>query len=328
MTEEKALATQSFTPDRVELIKRTIARGSTNDELALFIAQCERTGLDPFARQIYSIRRKQWNSETRSYEENQVIQVSIDGFRVIADRTNKYAGQDGPYWCGKDGKWTEVWLADTPPAAAKVGVLRHDFKAPVWGIALYASYVQTNKNGEPVSRWKTDPAGMLAKCAESLALRKAFPNDLSGLYTSDEMSNVGEVSQPQPEMKDAIEGNFHAEPSAPLPPTQHAPEPEPQPEPIRVTPHAVDNRAMVTIGKNKWPKDWIDEIKAKTNANPFHIGAMLELINAQPNWVDDVAIGAGIVYLTARNESKDQDTALAEANDYITKCINGQSENG
>jgi hypothetical protein len=51
------------------------------------------TGLDPFARQIYSVRRKQWNSLSRQYEEQQVIQVSIDGFRLIADRTHKYAGQ-------------------------------------------------------------------------------------------------------------------------------------------------------------------------------------------------------------------------------------------
>jgi phage recombination protein Bet len=174
-------------PDKIELIRRTIARGASDDELALFLEQCRRTGLDPFARQIYSIQRKQWNAQSRSYEEAQVIQVSIDGYRVIADRSDAYAGQVGPWWCGADGEWKEVWLSDEPPAAAKVGVLRHNFKEPTYGIALYKSYVQTNSNGDPVSRWKTDPAGMLAKCAEALALRKAFPNDLSGLYTTEEM---------------------------------------------------------------------------------------------------------------------------------------------
>jgi phage recombination protein Bet len=176
--------------DKIDLIKRTICKGASNDELALFVEQCDRTGLDPFARQIYSIRRRQWNSATRQNEEAQVIQVSIDGFRLIADRTHKYAGQVGPWWCGKDGEWREVWLADEPPAAAKVGVLRSDFQQPAYGIALYKAYVQTNSQGDPVSRWKTDPAGMLAKCAEALALRKAFPHELSGLYTTEEMTQA------------------------------------------------------------------------------------------------------------------------------------------
>lgn len=175
---------------KIALLRRTLARGASEDELALFIEQCRRTGLDPFARQIYSVRRKQWNSQSRSYEEAQVIQVSIDGFRLTADRTHKYAGQVGPWWCGADGEWKEVWLNDSPPAAAKVGVLRHDFHQPLYAIALYKSYVQTNSHSEPVSRWKTDPAGMLAKCAEALALRRAFPHELSGLYTTEEMGQA------------------------------------------------------------------------------------------------------------------------------------------
>jgi phage recombination protein Bet len=176
--------------EKVQLIRRTIARGASEDELALFVEQCRRTGLDPFARQIYSVRRKQWSSLSRSFEEAQVIQVSIDGFRLIADRTHKYAGQVGPWWCGPDGEWKEVWLMDETPSAAKVGVLRNDFNQPLFAIALYKSYVQTNSQGDPISRWKTDPAGMLAKCAEALALRRAFPHELSGLYTTEEMDQA------------------------------------------------------------------------------------------------------------------------------------------
>lgn len=183
-----------FDEEKIALMRRTIARGATEDELALFVEQCRRTGLDPFARQIYSVRRKQWNSQSRSYEEAQVIQVSIDGFRLIADRTHKYAGQVGPWWCGPDGEWKEVWLSDEAPSAAKVGVLRHDFHQPLYAIALFKSYVQTNAHGEPISRWKTDPAGMIAKCAEALALRRAFPHELSGLYTTEEM---GQADNPQ-----------------------------------------------------------------------------------------------------------------------------------
>ncbi len=191
----------------IELAQNTICRGSTKEEFALFLYQCKRTGLDPFVRQIYSIRRKQYNSQTRNYEEAQVTQISIDGFRLIAQRSAEYEGQVGPQWCGENGEWLDVWLSDTPPAAARVGVWRKGFREPVWGVCLYKSYVQTNSQGQAVSRWKTDPAGMLAKCAESAALRKAFPQELSGLYSTEEMSGVnknGMTTQEVNEMKDEL----------------------------------------------------------------------------------------------------------------------------
>jgi len=179
-----------FDNTKIELIKRQIAKGASDDELKMFLYQCQRTGLDPFSRQIYAISRKEKDKASGNWVTKMSTQVSIDGLRLIAERTGKYAGQLGPVWCGTDGAWVDVWLKPEPPSAARVGVMRNDFKEPVYGVALYTEYVQSYE-GKPMGLWAKMPALMLAKCAESLALRKAFPQEMSGIYTSEEMSHSG-----------------------------------------------------------------------------------------------------------------------------------------
>lgn len=183
----------SFSDEQVELIKRTICSGSTNDELMLFMQQCKRTRLDPFSGQIHAVKRKVNNGG--QWIEKMSCQVAIDGLRLIADRTGKYMGQMCPLWCDADGIWVDVWLKKTPPFASKVGVYREGFKEPIIGIARYDSYAQKKSDGSATVMWAKMPDVMLAKCAEALALRKGFPNEMSGIYTEEEMAQADNIYQ-------------------------------------------------------------------------------------------------------------------------------------
>lgn len=170
------LATIEFTTEQVELVKRTICRGASNDELALFVQQCKRTGLDPFSRQIHAVKR--WDAQQQ--REVMSIQTGIDGFRLIAERTGKYAGNDDPVY--------DVENAEHPnKATVTVWKMVNGQRVAFSRSARWAEFVQTKKGGEVTRFWAKMPYLMLGKVAEALALRAAFPQELSGLYTSDEM---------------------------------------------------------------------------------------------------------------------------------------------
>lgn len=171
----------SFSREQVDLLKSTICRGSTDHEFELFLHACKRTGLDPFMRQIYAVKR--WDSGLK--RETMAIQVGIDGFRSIADKTGHYApGKETEYEYDKEGR-----------LFAATAYVKKQTKDGTWHEisckAFWSEYVAKTKDGQPTSMWASKGHIMLGKCAEALALRKAFPYELSGIYAAEEMDQAG-----------------------------------------------------------------------------------------------------------------------------------------
>jgi phage recombination protein Bet len=160
--------------ETIQVLKKTVCADHTDDQVKLFLMYCQSKGLDPFAREVFSIIRKG----------KQTFQTGIDGLRSMADETSEFDGCD-LYWCAKDGKWMDAWLEDVPPYAAKAIVVKRGCSRPFVAVAKWSEY-----KPEEDWMWKKMPSNQLGKCAEALALRKAFPRKLGGLYASEEMAQA------------------------------------------------------------------------------------------------------------------------------------------
>lgn len=190
-----------WTPSQVAALRHIGIDKASDGDLTVFHHVCQRTGLDPFARQIYMIARQssekgpdgQWNKVLKW-----TIQTGIDGFRLIgrraADHVRHSVSVGAPEWAHEDGSWRPVWAkAWGYPVAARVTIQRAGL--PFTAVALFDEYKQTKYGGELTSMWEQRPAGQLAKCAEALGWRMAFPQDLSGIYTDDEMGQAENLDQ-------------------------------------------------------------------------------------------------------------------------------------
>lgn len=179
----------SYNKSQIELIKNTVAVGATDDELKLFLTVCQSRKLDPFTRQIHFVKRSSRNKDG-TFSEKGTIQTSIDGLRAIAERTGCYAGNDDP-----------VYDSESKPTKATVTVWKivGGVRCPFTATARWSEYVPTGKDYKTGQSkiispmWIKMPLLMLGKCAEALALRKAFPESLSGLYSYEEMEQAETV---------------------------------------------------------------------------------------------------------------------------------------
>ena len=172
-------ASSAFTREQVDLIKQTVARGASDAELSLFLYTAQRTGLDPLTKQIHAIKR--WDSAAG--RETMAIQTGIDGYRLIADRTGQLAGISDVEYDREDKEHPDK-------ATVTVFKLIGGEKCPFTASARWNEYCAFRKDGKPMALWAKMPFLMLGKCAEALALRKAFPANLSGIYTFEEMSQT------------------------------------------------------------------------------------------------------------------------------------------
>lgn len=241
----------NFTPAQKTALAHMGVENATEDDLKVFFHQVKRTGLDPFARQIHMIGRNAYNQSTKQYEVKYTIQTGIDGYRLIgrraADQSQDTISVEAPEWLHSDGSWRPAWSKQWGmPLAARVTLKRAG--QPFTAVAMMDEYQQTKKDGNLTQMWAQRPAGQLAKCAEALAWRMAFPQDLAGLYTHEEMA---QADNPEPDTP------------------QHGQDKPADPDALIA--ERWDNRdALGQLGawasQQGWPEDTIQKIRDRYNA--------------------------------------------------------------
>lgn len=231
-----------YSEAQLEIIRQVAANGCDEFEIAQLLIVAQQTGLNPLLRQIYMIKR--WNATQK--RKVAMPQTSIDGYRATADKTNKYApGREPTYQYATDG----TLYSATAYVKKLVAGTWHEVAAT----AFWDEYVQKGQDGKVFETWQKMPHVMLAKCAESLAIRRAFPAELGGVYTSEEMAQAD-----NPAIIDASVVTIDRVSEIPAPqPTPTAADPEPQ----GMQPGTWER--LNTLAVKRFGDEWQDEARRK-----------------------------------------------------------------
>lgn len=194
-----AIRGDGWTDDQRAVLRAMGLEHADEGDLKLFHHYAQRTGLDPFTRQVYMVGRdtevtvREVNEETGNERDVRrrvtkfTIQVGIDGWRVLgtraAHRDGVRVGHKAPLYAGKDGVWSSIWTSEGNPVACQYTLTANGVE--VEAICYFSEYAQYSGRGELTSMWKKMPLNQLAKCTEALAWRKAFPADFAGLVLED-----------------------------------------------------------------------------------------------------------------------------------------------
>jgi phage recombination protein Bet len=235
-----------WTPMQLAALGQLGVKDAPDGDKQVFLHVSQRTGLDPFARQIYMIPRNEKKSERRNgqwvdtWTVKWTIQTGIEGWRVIRDRAERRYGLRGikgrfTYY-DAEGNDYPAWVRPLPPVAVELTytvIEPGGREVPYTSILRYSEYVQL-KDGKPVAQWATKPVHMLEKCTEADAYRCAFPQDYSGVVLDDTMPPPEPVAEaPLPQRVTAAEiqqraGRQHGQPVRSVtvpPPPEEAPWP-------------------------------------------------------------------------------------------------------
>jgi RecT family len=289
----------------IGVLRDQIAPDATDAELAFFAQVCARLQLSPFADQIVLIGR--WDS--RLGRKVHRHQITVTGRRVLAERSGELQGIDGPEWAGPRVKgelrWSELWDDDTePPYVARVFVYRKGWVKPANGTAKWAEFAQTDNKGNLLPLWKKMPSHMLGKVAESMALRRAFPDaispDVLGEYAPavEDAEDLAELAEAA--AHNAIDGGPGPEPGPPSEPEPGPSPPQPEPEP---EPSPEPEPAKITEGQQGEIRRLYSELGVTDRADQFADAGQIigrDLGSTTPITADEAA--AVIATLTARLE--------------------------
>ncbi|MBC3178121.1 recombinase RecT [Corynebacterium lujinxingii] len=183
------------TDERARLRALMGADDASDADLDVLAMVSQRSGLDPFLKQIYLVGRRTktggYRGEPERWETKWTVQSSIDGLREVLFRTADAKGVDcsigRPVWFDADGSPHRFWVGDANPTACEVEVTLGGRTG--YGVATWDQFCQTTKQGTPNSMWSQMGPHMLAKCAKALAIRDVC-SLASGIYIDEEMQQA------------------------------------------------------------------------------------------------------------------------------------------